>query len=141
MCSSKGFKAVLVEHANQANYDFGTLGFTAPNTSYQQYYQWLSGAARSYGMAFGLHSGSDLVENNPYFVTFLDFASSSSCWGGGFCDLYVHVKDGEPAGCVWCHNGKTCCLSCTPRRAVLGLCILTSVQCTLHHYFTVPDEA
>jgi hypothetical protein len=95
MCNNKGFKAVLVEHANQGYYDVPTLGFTAPNTSYHQYYQWLSGAARSYGMAFGLHAGSDLVYNNPYFVTFLDFASSSSCWGGSFCGLYNEVKAGE----------------------------------------------
>lgn len=108
MCSNKGFRAVLVDHANQENYDFDTLGFTAPNTSYQQYYQWLSGAARSYGMAFGLHGGSDLVENNPYFVSFLDFTSSSSCWGGGFCDLYSEVKAGKSTGCVPCPVLEAC---------------------------------
>jgi hypothetical protein len=96
MCNSKGFKSVLVEHANSAIYDSSTLGFTAPNSSYQQYYQWLSGAAHSYGMAFGLHGGSDLVENSTYFVSFLDFASTSSCWGGSFCDLYSEFKNSEP---------------------------------------------
>jgi hypothetical protein len=96
MCNSKGFKAVLVEHANAGLYN-STLGFTAPNSSYQQYYQWLSGAARSYGMAFGLHAGSDLVQNSTYFVSFLDFATSSSCWGGSFCNMYTEIKNGEPA--------------------------------------------
>jgi hypothetical protein len=98
-CYSKGFRAVVVDHLTTG--DYSGMGFPATAATYQQYYQWMSGAAHSLGLAFGIHGGMELFNatgtpSSPsYFATFFDFASTGRCWQNGACGLYSYMKAGR----------------------------------------------